>query len=454
MNNFTSIVRNKAFKAIADYSMLCDTHKIIVGFSGGADSVCLLHMLNSFKVELGFELMGAHVNHGIRGDEALRDADFAQGFCQKLGVEFRLLNIDCVRLSSESGDSLEVCGRNERYKFFHSMAGDGVKIATAHNANDNAETVLFNIARGATIKGGGGIPPVRDAIIRPLIYCTRKEIEGYCKENALEYVTDSTNLSDDYTRNKIRHMVLPVLEEINSESISNFTFFSSNAREVSEYIKGEALRALDYARDFGSNYFVGALLDFDDVVVREALVILFHDMTNKTLERKKLDELMALLNGSGRIQVYGDIFAEVIRGKFRFFVKDKQSAPEAIYVDNLPFEAVFGDYHIKTEAITESSEKFNKKVLDNLIDCDKIVGKVFLRTRVVGDKISLPNRGVTKSLKKLFNEMNIPVEKRDFIPVLCDDVGVVWVYSVGVDARCHVDANSSNIIFIGGKNND
>jgi tRNA(Ile)-lysidine synthase len=334
------------------------------------------------------------------------------------------------------------------------MAGDGVKIATAHNANDNAETVLFNIARGATIKGGGGIPPVRDAIIRPLIYCTRKEIEGYCEENALEYVTDSTNLSDDYTRNKIRHMVLPVLEEINSESISNFTFFSSNAREVSEYIKGEALRALDYARDFGSNYFVGALLDFDDVVVREALVILFHDMTNKTLERKKLDELMALLNGSGRIQVYGDIFAEVIRGKFRFFVKDKQSAPEAIYVDNLPFEAVFGDYLIKTEAITESSEKFNKKVLDNLIDCDKIVGKVFLRTRVVGDKISLPNRGVTKSLKKLFNEMNIPVEKRDFIPVLCDDVGVVWVYSVGVDARCHVDANSSNIIFIGGKNND
>lgn len=454
MNNFTSIVRNKALKAIADHSMLCDTRRIVVGFSGGADSVCLLHMLDSLKGELGFALMGAHVNHGIRGDEALRDSDFAQRFCQKLGVEFRLLNIDCVSLSAESGESLEVCGRNERYKFFQSLAGEGVKIATAHNANDNAETVLFNIARGSTIKGGGGIPPVRDAIIRPLIYCTRKEIEGYCEENGLEYVTDSTNLSDDYTRNKIRHMVLPVLEEINSESISNFTYFSSNAREVSNYIKREALRALDYARGTGCDYFVGALLDFDDVIVREALVTLFHDLTDKTLERKKLDELMVLLNGSGRMQVYGDIFAEVIKGKFRFFINDKRTVPDAVGVDKIPFEAVFGEYLIKTEAITESSEKFNKKVLDNLIDCDKIVGKVFLRTRVVGDKISLHNRGVTKSLKKLFNEMNIPVEKRDFIPVLCDDVGVVWVYSVGVDARCHVDADSSNIIFIGGKNND
>ena len=454
MNNFTSVVKSKALKAISDYSMLCDTRKIVVGLSGGADSVCLLHTLNSLKDEFDFELVGAHVNHGIRGDEALRDADFARDFCQKLGIEFKLLNIDCVKLSKETGDSLEVCGRNERYKFFNSLIGDDAKIATAHNANDNAETVLFNIARGSTIKGGGGIPPVRDSVIRPLIYCTRKEIEGYCDENGLSYVTDSTNLADDYTRNKIRHMILPVLEEINTEAISNFTYFSSNARETSEYIKRQALFALDRSRGNDSDYFVGALLDFDEVVVREALVVLFRDWSDKTLERKKLDELIALLNSSGRIQVYGDIFAEVVKGKFRFFVNGKQAIPEAISIEKLPFEAVLGDYLIKSEVITESSEKFNKKVLDNLIDCDKIIGKVFLRTRVVGDKISLRDRGVTKTLKKLFSEMNIPVEKRDFIPVLCDDEGVVWVYSVGVDARCHVDNNSSNIIFIGGKNND
>ncbi len=454
MNKYTDVVKTKVLKAIADYSMLIDTKKIVVGLSGGADSVCLLHILNSLKGEYRFTLTGAHVNHGIRGDEALRDAGFARDFCEKIGVEFKLHNIDCIRLSQESGESVEVCGRNERYHFFHSLADYDAKIATAHNANDNAETVLFNIARGSTVKGGGGIPPIRGIIIRPLIYCTRKEIEGYCEENGLEYVTDSTNLSDDYTRNKIRHKILPVLEEINSEAISNFTCFSTDAREVSEYIKNEALRAIDYARDYGSEYFVGALLDFDDVVVREALVILFRDLTDRTLERKKLDELMALLNGSGRVQVYGDIFAEVIKGKFRFYMNEKKLVPDAVCVENLPFEAQFGNYSINVTNISQSSEKFNKKVLDNLIDCDKIIGNVFLRTRREGDKITLAHRKVTKKLKKLFNEMNFPVEKRDLIPVLCDDNGVLWVYSVGVDARCRVDTNSSNIIFVRGKNND
>ncbi len=454
MNNFTDVVKAKVLNAIEDYSMLIDTRKIVVGLSGGADSVCLLHILNSLKNQYEFDLVGAHINHGIRGDEALRDAEFARDFCETLGIEFKLHNIDCIKLSRESGESVEVCGRNERYSFFYSLANHDVKIATAHNANDNAETVLFNIARGSTVKGGGGIPPVRGIIIRPLIYCTRKEIEGYCEENNLKFVTDSTNLSDDYTRNKIRHKVLPVLEEINSEAVSNFTYFSNNSRQVTEHIQKEALHLVDYARNDDGTYKVSTLLEYSDVIIREVFVLLFVGFSNKTLERKKIDELLALLNTSGRIQVYGDIFAEVVKGNFRFYINDIKQIPATVNVNSIPFETEFGDYLINVDNISQSSEKFNKKVLDNLIDCDKIVGNVFLRTRQEGDKITLVNRKVTKSLKKLFNEMNLPVEKRGLIPVLCDDKGVLWVYSVGVDARCRVDANSSNIIFIRGKNND
>ncbi len=454
MNNFTSVVKNKVLKAIEDYSMLCDTKKIVVGFSGGADSVCLLHILNSVKNEYRFDLIGAHVNHGIRGDEALRDSDFARDFCEKLGVDFKLRNIDCIKLSEESGESVEVCGRNERYHFFYGLADSDVKIATAHNANDNAETVLFNIARGSTIKGGGGIPPVRGIIIRPLIYCTRKEIEGYCFENNLQFVTDSTNLCDDYTRNKIRHKVLPILEEINSEAISNFTYFSHNARETSAHIANEANAVINYAHNGDATYKVSALLEYSDVVIREVLVCLFSAWSDKTLGRKKLDELLALLTKSGRIQVYGNIFAEVIKGNFRFFKDGDAIKPDCITVDEIPSKIQFGKYSVDFDHISQSSKKINKKVLDNLIDCDKIVGNVFLRTRVEGDKISLFDRKVTKTLKKLFCEMNIPVEKRDFIPVLCDDIGVLWVYSVGVDARCHIDSDSSNIIFVRGENND
>ena len=221
MNNYTLALKNKVMKAIDDYSMLRGASKVVVGFSGGADSVCLLHILSKLRNEIGFEIIGAHVNHGIRGDEALRDADFAQDFCKQLGVAFKLLNVDCVSKAREMGVSVEECGRLLRYDFFYSLADCNTRIATAHNSNDNTETVLFNLARGSSVKGVGGIPPVRGNIIRPLIYCARKEIEGYSRENNLQFVTDSTNLCDDYTRNKIRHKILPVLEEINPEAVSN-----------------------------------------------------------------------------------------------------------------------------------------------------------------------------------------------------------------------------------------
>lgn len=454
MNNFTFSVKNKVLKAISDFSMLQDTTKVVVGFSGGADSVCLLHILNSIKNEFDYEIVGAHVNHGIRGEEALRDVDFARNFCEKLDVDFKLHSVDCVKKAKENGESVEECGRHLRYDFFYGLSDCNTKIATAHNANDNAETVLFNIARGSTIKGGGGIPPIRGNIIRPLIYCTRKEIEGYCFENNLQFVTDSTNLCDDYTRNKIRHAVLPVLEDINSEAISNFTFFSSNAREVAGHIQDEASTAIEYAYNGDGTYSVSALLEYSEVIVREIFVLLFVGWSNKTLERKKIKELYELLTNNGRIQVYGNIFAEVVKGNFRFFINENCEKTEPVCVNNFPFENQFGGYKINIDMFSESSEKVNKKLLDNLIDCDKIIGNVFLRTRIEGDKINLFNRKVTKTLKKLFSEMNIPVEKRDSIPVLCDDAGVLWVYSVGVDARCRIDSDSSNIIFVRGENND
>ncbi len=454
MNNYTLTLKSKVVKAIEDYSMLQGASKVVVGFSGGADSVCLLHILSELQDEFGYQIIGAHVNHGIRGNEALRDADFAREFCEKLGVEFQLLDVDCISKAKEIGVSVEECGRLLRYDFFYSLADCNTRIATAHNSNDNAETVLFNLARGSTVKGGGGIPPIRGNIIRPLIYCTRKEIEGYCLENNLHFVTDSTNLCDDYTRNKIRHKILPVLEEINPEAVSNFAFFSSNAREVTEYIQNEALLVIRKADNNDGTYDVATLLDNSFVILREAIVMLFSAYSNRTLERKKIEELCTLLVKSGRIQVYGDVFAEVKKGVFRFYFNKTKDKPEPVCVNSIPFETEFSEYKIKLGTISQSSEKINKKLLDNLIDCDKIVGNVFLRTRIEGDKITLFNRNITKTLKKLFNEMNIPVEKRDSLPVLCDDEGVLWVYSVGVDARCRVDAYSSNIIFVRGENND
>ena len=187
---------------------------VTVALSGGADSVALLHSLYSLRDELGITVKAAHLNHLIRGEEAFRDEAFVRDLCENLGIQLVCEQIDVPRYAKENSLSLELAARQLRYDFLNRVC-EG-KIATAHTASDNLETVLFNLTRGTALKGLCGIPAMRGNIIRPLIFATRQDIEDYCKDFSLQYVTDSTNLSDDYTRNKIRHNVIPVLKELNS----------------------------------------------------------------------------------------------------------------------------------------------------------------------------------------------------------------------------------------------
>ena len=199
-------MKDKVVRALQQYSMLNQGDSVIVALSGGADSVALLNVICSFKEKYNLKIYAAHLNHGIRGEEAERDENFCKILCDKLNIELFTKRINIRQLAKVQKISEELCGRNERYSFFENLSRRlNAKIATAHTASDNAETVLFNLARGSSLGGISGILPVRDNIIRPLIYVTRAEVEQYCKENNLDYVTDSTNLTDDYTRNHIRH---------------------------------------------------------------------------------------------------------------------------------------------------------------------------------------------------------------------------------------------------------
>ena len=454
MNKFSLVVKQKAFKVLEEYGMLKSCSTVVVGFSGGADSVCLLHLLNSCCNELNVNIVAAHVNHGIRGAEAKRDADFARTFCEKNNISFNLLDVDCPALAEKNGESLEECGRRIRYEFFNNLCDSYTRIATAHNSNDNAETILFNIIRGTGLKGACGIPPVRDNIIRPLILCSRDEIEGYCKENQLEYVTDSTNLSDDYTRNKIRHIIIPAMENINSGAVSNITSFGSKLKEAEEYLFLNSSELLQRARIDEVYYDADILLKADKAVTKQALITAFRDFSGKTVNSQKVDILYNLLLEKGRVQLYGEIHAEVLKNRFRFFKKTYAEKEKAVSVTEIPFEHSFFGYSVKISQYTKYSKKFNKKLLDNLADCDKIDGCLYLRTRCPGDKFTFYDRKVTKSLKKLFNEMKIPVEMRDEIPILCDDTGIVWVYGVGVNSRCRIEDTTGNIICLGGEDID
>lgn len=454
MNNYTEIVTNKFLSKVRTFGMLDNIDSVIVGFSGGADSVCLLHLLDSFKEEFGYQLKAVHINHGIRGDEANSDEDFAKNFCESIGIAFEAVKVNCPEEAKATGESLEECGRRLRYTNFNRFCEKNSRIATAHNANDVAETMILNIIRGTTVKGLCGIPSVRDNIIRPIIECSRAEIEGYCRENNLNFVIDSTNLSLEYTRNKIRHEILPVIENINPAFLSSFASLKENASIVSDFVSTNADLLLSKAKKDDNVYDRDVLLCCHPSVCTEALFKGYLQFSGKTLDNKKTKALRKLLIKGGRRQLYGEDFVEVKKDYLRFYRIDKADLNNEIGIDFFPFEAVFGNYTVKLEKITDNSKIVNQFDDIDMIDCNSVSGNLVLRTRRAGDEFTFSKRNVTKTLKKLFTEENIPIENRGKIPVISDDNGVVWVLGFGVTKRCVASKCSDNIILVGGKNND
>ena len=212
----------KAADTVKKYNMFTDCGRIIVGVSGGADSMALLHFLISF-IEDKKRIVVCHVNHGIRGEEAQRDEKFVENFCDENDVVFRSISVDIPALSKEKGLNLEECARLVRYSYFSSFVfSDNDRIVTAHTLSDLAETMVFRFITGTSVHGLSGILPVRDKIVRPFINITREEVEEYCEENGISFVTDSTNLSDEYTRNFIRHQIIPKMKEINHSFTKNW----------------------------------------------------------------------------------------------------------------------------------------------------------------------------------------------------------------------------------------
>ena len=247
----------KVLSAIAEHGMLDGEKRVCVALSGGADSVSLLMALCSVKDELGVGICACHLNHGLRGAESDSDEQFCRELCGRLGVPFYAKKID-VSAAVQKHESVEEAARKARYEFFEEALEHfgGNVLATAHNAGDNAETVLLNLTRGTGLKGLCGVPPVRKfgrngerRVIRPLIYCERGEIEDYLRSIGQGYFTDKTNLSEDYTRNKMRRRVLPELSEINPSIVGVIGRMTRNLRADSEFLEGLARKALEEARE-------------------------------------------------------------------------------------------------------------------------------------------------------------------------------------------------------------
>ena len=236
---------NEVKKYCMDNSLLSPGTKVIVGVSGGADSVCLLRILLELKEVLALDVRCVHIEHGIRGEESRRDMDFVKCLCQELNVPLKIYEFDIPKRAAQTGMTVEEAGRYARYEAFNTeleACGADV-IAVAHHLNDQAETVLFNMSRGSGLKGVSGMAPVNGRIIRPLLAVTREQIEEYLSKLGQEYCTDSTNKDVVYSRNGIRQLVLPELERIVTGASEHIARAADEIREADEYIRGEALKA-------------------------------------------------------------------------------------------------------------------------------------------------------------------------------------------------------------------
>lgn len=427
---------------------------VVVALSGGADSVCLLYNMLSLW-ERGYieTLTAVHCNHGLRGEEADRDEKFCKDLCNKLKIHLYCEKIPVTEYAKEHGLSLEEAGRNLRYKTFEKYRMGG-KIATAHNKKDNAETVIFNLIRGTSLAGMGGIPIVRDSVIRPLLDVSREEIEEYLKEIDAEFVTDHTNLETKFSRNKIRLSIIPEMESINEGAVNNITAFAKLASYDEEFLSAVADECMEFLRRDESE--LDLIMENEDrteaedipYAILSRIIKKFLAENGFSADRHRLDTIMDYCNnGEGFMNLSPTATLE-IRG-YRLIINRKEPmlAPYEITLsegENItPYKKVTLIYH-NTE---DNNELVNKKFTNHILDCDKILGTVLTaRNRRPSDRIQLVGREFQHRIKKLYE--NTPAFEKDMKVLIADGQGIIFAEDFGIAERVKIDEKTKRILEI------
>lgn len=442
-------MKNKALQTIEKYEMLSDGDSVTVALSGGADSVALLHFLCAERQRWNIRLSACHINHQLRGEESLRDEGFVRQLCEKMEVPLTVFRENIADGAKSAGESVEQFGRRIRYERLAQVGKDG-KIATAHTLSDRAETTFINLLRGTGLKGLCGIPPVVGNIIRPLIQCTREEIESYCAENALPYMQDSTNFSVQYTRNQIRLGVLPALREMQPGFFAVYQRTLSHLEEDSDFLEETAKKAYEQA-DTGDGLDVCQLQKLHPAIFFRVIKAFFvsHGLPFDTIHVQLAREMISCQTGP--MEVTGGTFLRVQNGRMTVYRKPLplRMDPLEVSVGLLPQNPLAGGrlWLLNYEQFT-NLRKQDRNILKKAIDYDKIYGRLFLRQKKEGDYLRLSYRHVGKPLRIWWNEQKVPPEKREQIPVLADELSLVWVPDLGVDERVQPTENTKHVLVV------
>ena len=467
-------MKTKIEAFIKKHDMIIQNDNIIAGVSGGADSVCLLFMLLNLREQIPFELTVVHVNHGLRGELAKRDELFVKELCEIHQIPCVVYYENVESIAELRKQSLEEAGRMVRREALERTMKEcgGNKIALAHHQNDNAETMLMNLARGAGLTGISGIRPVHGAYIRPLLCVSRAEIEQWLQEQQIPYCVDETNEEEVYTRNSIRHQVIPVLEQqANTGTIRHMNEAMEQLSELREYMDSQVDRALKHfakIQEEGSRIKIlidGPLFQSTSPIIQKLAIkkcltmVTGHDKDFTKYHVESVCELFTKQSGR-RIDLPQRI--EAIRGYEGVLIKRKQSPQEQIdqksqeslsYKITIPGTTSIYERHLKIICdIQEIAAVYGQSIpqftYTKWFDYDIIKNGLTFRTRRPGDYIVIDKSGSKQKLKAYFINEKIPAEIRDRVPLLADGDQVVWILGYRMNSAYQISDKTMNVLQI------
>ena len=432
---------------VKEHDMLGKQDKVIVGVSGGADSICLLFVLLELKKEFDFSLTVVHVHHGLRGEAADDDEAYVKEICDKLDVELLVFHENVKEFATENGYTEEEAGRILRRSIFAKVLEEknAHKIALAHHENDNVETLLWNLCRGTGLRGLAGIRPVTGKYIRPLLCVNRKEIENYLKKREISYCIDETNLADDYTRNRIRNHVIPYLEEhVNSKTVSHMAETMENILRFHEYVETEVEKYVNASVCHEGNKW--KLSEENYLQIPEVFrADVIHEFLAKAAGGKKdiesvhihmLEELFDKQTSRKTDLPYGLLAVRTYDG-IELGAKKVKNDPDQI-----------AKPRIRVFDRTPDMVTFPEKAYTKWFDYDIIKCTVKIRHREAGDYIVINKQGKTQKLKQYFINEKIPQDLRDKIWLAADGNQIMWIVGYRQNQAYQITEETTKIMEI------
>ena len=408
------------------YNLIENNDIIVVGFSGGPDSVFLVEMLKKLKNFINFKIYLVHVNHLLRGEDADSDENFSFEYAKKNNLEIFTKRISVKEIAKEMGKTLEEVGREERYKFFSEIyeTVGANKIATAHNKDDQIETFLFRLIRGTSLQGLEGIKIKNNNIIRPISEIYKKDILEYLNKNEIQYKIDKTNFENEFTRNSIRLDLIPFIEERYNIKFKDKIF--SLIEEIRENNQNNSLNLSDYTDTENKMILqkIKILSNFD----RKNLLTLFLNQKNIEVNRNKIDEINSLIKSNGTKKIDLDKTYRIVKDYTYLYIEEKKEVPiiNKLIQLKIPSEQIFDNFKISINIVKnlDIPKQKNQYLLYALYN-----DIIEVRYRKDGDRIFL-DENHSKKVKEVFIEQKIPKDMRDRLPIFLYNNNIFWIYNV------------------------